>query len=103
LELAVDFLRIRRHDSPITSQEWDKIIASHGSFEQIPDRAGINPSTKETIVFPGAGKAYYVVDREKLGNASLEGGEILTTGVPKDVCDQVALCLNANVFVDDRS
>ena len=86
----MEFARIRRAARPITLSEWNKIIASHASLEQMPDRTGINPFTKEKIDFPGAGKAYYVVDGARAGNASLEDGEILTTGILRDVCEEVA-------------
>jgi hypothetical protein len=102
-QLEVEFARIRREGPPITLSEWNAIIASHPFFEHIPDRIGTNPFTNERVVFPGEGKAYYVVDGAKVGNGSLEGGEILTTGIQRDVCGQVAKSLNAKVFEDDRS
>src|SRR2546425_1136355 len=102
-EVAMDFARIRRIERPITLPEWNEIIASHASLEQVPDRTGVNPFTKEAVLFSGVGKAYYMVDGERLSNASLEGDEILTTGIPQEVCEQVAQCLNASVFEDDRS
>ena len=99
----MDFARIRRDARPITLTEWNEIIASHTFFEQVPDRTGTNPFTNEKEFFSGVGKAYYVVDNERVGNASLEDGEILTTGLPRDVCQQVAQRLYASVFEDDRS
>lgn len=96
-------MRIRRDAYPITLTEWNEIIASHNSFEQMADRTGTNPFTKEKVLFSGMGKAYYVVDGYRLGNASLEDGEILTTGIPRDVCEQVAQRLDADVFEDNRS
>lgn len=99
----MDFGRIRRNSQLIDLPEWEKIIASNPLLEQIPDRIGINPFTKEKVVFPGKGAAYYVVDGERIGNASLEEGEILTTGIPREFCEQIAQALNANVFEDDRS
>ncbi len=73
------------------------------ALEQFPDRTEINPFTKEKVFSPGEGKAYYVVDGERMGNATLEEGEILTTGIPREFCDQIALSLNAETFEDDRS
>ena len=99
----MDFGKIKRNARPIKLAEWNKIIALMPVLEQVPDRTGINPFTKEQVVFPGKGKAYYVVDGEKIGNASLEEGEILTTGIPRDVCEQIAKSLKAKVFEDDRS
>jgi hypothetical protein len=99
----MDFARIRRDVCPISLSEWNEVIASHAFLEQMPDRTGTNPFTKEKVLSSGKGKAYYVVDSERVGNASLEDGEILTTGIPPDVCEQIAQCLHANVFEDDRS
>src|SRR5438034_1033361 len=99
----MDFGRIKRDARPIKLPEWNKIIASTSALEQVPDRTGINPFTKEKVVFPGQGKAYYVVDGERIGNASLEEGEILTTGIPRELCEQIAQSLKAKVFEDDRS
>jgi hypothetical protein len=70
---------------------------------RIPDREGINPLTNESVIFRGGGKALCVVDGKPVGNATLEGGEILTTGVPGDVCGELAAALYARVFEDDRS
>jgi hypothetical protein len=99
----MDFGRIKRDAQPITPPEWNKIIASISSLEQMADRTRINPFTKEKMLAPGEGKAYYVVDGERMGNASLEDGEILTTGIPRKLCEQIAKALNAKVFEDDRS
>ncbi len=99
----MDFGRIKRDARPIKLPEWNKIVASMSSLEQMPDRTGINPFTKEKEVFRGEGKAYYVVDGERIGNASLEDGEILTTGVPLELSEQIAQSLMAKVFDDDRS
>ena len=99
----MDFGKIKREARPILLPEWTKIIASTSTLEQVPDRRGINPFTKEKVVFPGEGKAYYVVDGERIGNASLEKGEILTTGIPRELCEQIAQSLKAKVFEDDRS
>ena len=99
----MDFGRIKRDAHRIKLAEWNKIIASTSSLEQVPDRTGINPFTKEKLVFPGEGKAYYVADGERVGNASLEEGEILTTGIPREVCEQIAQLLNAKLSEEDRS
>lgn len=99
----MDFGKIKRDARPIQLPEWNTIIASTSNLEQMPDRTGINPFTKEKVVFPGEGKAYYVVDGESFGNASLEEGEILTTGIPRELCEQIAQSLKAKVFEDDRS
>lgn len=99
----MDFARIRRDMRPITLSEWNEIIASHAFLEQMPDRTGTNPFTKEEVVFSGIGKAYYVVEGEIVGNATFEQGEVLTTSIPRKVCEQVAQRLNASVLEDDRS
>lgn len=99
----MDLAKIRRDAAPIGLPEWKAVIESHSFLEQVPDRSGTNPFTQEKVLFPGAGKAYYIVDGERVGNASLEGGEILTTGIPRDLCEKVAQILNAAVFEVDRS
>ena len=43
------------------------------------------------------------MDGERVGNASLEEGEILTTGIPRELCELIAKSLKAKVFQDDRS
>jgi hypothetical protein len=99
----MDFGKIKRVARPIELSEWNEIISSTSAFEQVPDRTGINPFTKKQVVFPGEGKAYYVVNGERIGNASLEEGEILTTGIPREVCELIAKSLKAKVFEDNRS
>lgn len=99
----MDFGKIKRDARPIQLPEWNTIVASTSALELVPDRTRINPFTKEKVVFPGEGKAYYVVDGERIGNASLEKGEILTTGIPRELCEQIARVLKAKVFEDDRS
>jgi hypothetical protein len=102
-EEIMDFSRIKRDGYPILLPEWNRIIQSSSVLVQVPDRTGTNPFTKETVIFPGEGKAHYVVAGKTVGNASLEDGEILTTGIPRDVCEQIARVLKAVVFEDDRS
>jgi hypothetical protein len=102
-ETAMDLRRITRADRPIIQAEWEVVIASHPTLEPMPDRTGINPFTNETTVFPGKGKAFYVADRRRVGNASLEEGEILASGIPQDVCEEIGRRLGAAVFKDDRS
>lgn len=99
----MEFGKIQREMSPITLPEWKKVIAPNAFLEQMSPRTGINPFTKEKVVFSGEGCAYYVVDGVKMGNASLENGEILTTGMPREVCEEIARSLKATVFEDDRS
>ena len=91
----MDFGKIKRDARQIRLPEWNKIIASISALEQVPDRTGINPFTNEKVVFPGEGKVYYVVDGERIGNASLEEGEILTTGIPRELCEQIAQSLKS--------
>ena len=99
----MEFARIRRDRSPITLPEWNTIVTSVSFFEPLPDRTMTNPFTGQKIAVVGAGKAYYVIDGKRVGNASLESGDILTTAVDVDVCQQIARLLNAAVFEDDRS
>ena len=98
----MEFARIRRDSSPITLPEWNALVASNSSFEPLPDRTVTNPFTGQKIAVVGAGKAYYVINGKRVGNASLEDGDILTTAIDVDVCQQIARVLNAAVFEDDR-
>ena len=68
----MDFARIQRDTTPITLSEWNAVIAAHTFLQRMPDRTGINPFTKENVLFSGEGKAYYLVEGERAGNASLE-------------------------------
>jgi hypothetical protein len=99
----MEFGRIRRESRPITAPEWKEIIASDASLEPMPGRTGVNPFTSEPVTSSGEGGAIYRLKGEKAGNAVLENGEILTTGICRDVCDRIASVLGATVLVDDRS
>ncbi|WP_370977849.1 hypothetical protein [Agaribacterium sp. ZY112] len=98
-----EYCKIERKSSEIELQEWSSLIQSLTNLEQIPDRTGINPFTKEETLFPGEGKAYYVVSGERQGNIVLEGGALLTAGVPMVFCTTLASKLSAVASVDDRS
>jgi hypothetical protein len=97
------FGRIERDTSEIDLAEWLHVITEHPSLEHMPDREGINPFTKERVVFPGSGKAFFVAGGERRGNAVLEEGQILTTGIPCEICEQIARQLGGRVHEVDRS
>ncbi len=99
----MEFGRIARDSSPIALPEWNKVIASMATLEQMPDRDAVNPFTQEKLIVPGEGKAFYVARGKRIGNAGLENGEVLTTGIPHAACEQIAQFLNAKVYEDDRS
>src|SRR5262245_4912163 len=100
---SMDFARIERDSRPITLSEWNTVIGTQAYFEPFPDRKMINPFTKEEIAAPGTGKAYYVASGKRVGNAALADGAVLTTGIPRHVCEEVAQLLDAKVLEDDRS
>jgi hypothetical protein len=97
------FGRIARFSHPIDLAEWEDLIATRHDLKAMHDRHGINPFTKEKVVFPGKGKAIFLVNGAPAGNAGLQNGEILTTSIPADICEELAAALNAEVFEDDRS
>lgn len=98
-----EFGIIKKKIGEVHLAQWHKIIESDPSLEKVEDRTGVNPFTNEKVVFPGEGKAYYLESGERVGNISLEGGRLLTTGVPKDKCEQLGTLLGAVVEQDDRS
>jgi hypothetical protein len=97
------FARITRNDGAIGPEEIDAIIGKRDDLRAVPDRQMLNPFTKEPIVCPGAGKALYLRNGKAAGNLSLEDGEVLTTGIPRAVCEELAALLHATVRDDDRS
>jgi hypothetical protein len=97
------FGKIERSVGEIYQREWDKVIQTDSSLEQVEDKKGVNPFTNAEVIFPGEGKAYYIESGDRVGNISLEGGVLLTTGVPKKKCEQIGTLLKALVSKDDRS
>ena len=93
---------IKWPDRAIDHSDWHRLIADHIALEPVPDREMINPFTKARIVASGAGKAYYRMGKKRVGNLSLEDGVILTSGVPRDFCVELARTLGAEVLEDDR-
>lgn len=99
-----DYARIRRDGKPISLSEWDSVVASHNSLKPVPDRSGMNPFTGEKFVVSGKGKAHYISGGEQVGDASLQDGEVLTTGIPRITYVKTSTqFLNASVFDDDRT
>jgi hypothetical protein len=99
----MDFGRIQRPSQPIGLAEWLDVITAHPALEHMPDREGINPFTKARVTFPGKGNAFYVVEGKRLGNAALDGGEVLTMGIPRATCEEIARRLAGSLVEDDRS
>ncbi len=99
----MDFGLIKMEVGEISLSEWNKIIHSSDSLIQAPDVMGTDPFTNEEVCFPGEGIAHYLINNEKVGNISLEYGELLTTGVSLSFCNEIAIKIGAKVFEDDRS
>lgn len=97
------FFAIKKHAGAIDLVDWDAVVDSTPNLERAPDRTGVNPFTKEPILFSGRGKALFIVDGRRVGNIVLEQGQLLTTGVPKATCLEIALRLGAQVFEAERS
>jgi hypothetical protein len=97
------FARITRNNGAIRSEEIDAIIGKRDDLRAVPDRQMVNPFIKEPIAVPGACKALYLEKGKAVGNFSLEDREVLTTGIPRAVCEELAALLHATVRDDDRS
>ncbi len=97
------FFAIRKYAGAIALVDWDAVVDSAPYLERAPDRAGVNPFTKEPILFSGRGNTLFLVDGKRTGNIVLEQGQLLTTGVPRATCSEIALRLGAQVFADHRS
>jgi hypothetical protein len=97
------FARITRNDGAIRSEEIDAIVGRRDDLQAVPNRQMVNPFTQEPIAAPGAGKALYLRKGTVAGNLSLEHGELLTTGIPRAVCEELSALLHAIVRDDDRS
>src|SRR5262245_46262833 len=100
----MDFGVIKRSGASIQLDEWKRVIAAHAALEPVPPRTGINPFTKEPVVFNATGgAALYVENGDAVGNLSFEDGEISTTGVPTAICLEIAASLSAKFHEDYRS
>jgi hypothetical protein len=99
----MDFGKIKRQNEPIMLAEWQQVIEGLPDLSQMPDRERTNPFTLERIVVSGEGQSLYSESGNPVGNASLENGEILTTGIPLHICLSIARALSADVYQDDRS
>lgn len=96
----MDLFVIRKYAGAITLQEWRRVIEGASYLEQASDRTGVNPFTQQPITFSGEGRAHFLTDGRRTGNIALRQGQLLTTGVPKSICAEIALKLGANVFLD---
>lgn len=99
----MDFGKICKIDGSIEFEEWIEFVEKCTFLETFPNKTAINPFTNEEIEIPGEGKAYFILNGERLGNVSLEEGELLTTGVPENFCNSIAEYFESEVFTDDRS
>ncbi|MHC9511954.1 hypothetical protein [Kangiella sp. M94] len=99
----MEFGKIEKKSGEIELNEWNKIIESHSSLEKALDRKGTNPFTNEEITFSGKGVAFYIEGGNPEGNIALQEGSLLTTGVPLNICNDIASILGASVNEDDRS
>ena len=99
----MDFGKLTRTNAAISIGEWTSCIHSAPDLEAVPDKQSVNPFTGETIEVSGDGKAFYLNGGQRIGNISLEGGSLLTTGVPIERCETLAEELGAVFELDDRS
>jgi hypothetical protein len=99
----MEFCTIKRAGKAIDLDEWTRVVGSNAFLEAVPDRKAVNPFTQEELPVGGEGKAYYVEEGKRVGNISLEDGELLTTGVPIAACNVIADQLKAEVVSDERS
>ncbi|MFL6605733.1 MAG: hypothetical protein ACJ8R9_31025 [Steroidobacteraceae bacterium] len=73
------FFAIKKHVGAISLVDWNAVVDSSPYLERGLDRKGVNPFSKEPILFPGEGKALFRVDGKRVGNIVLEQGQLLTT------------------------
>lgn len=99
----MDFGVISRQDEDIQLGEWNTVVDSNSFLSAVADREGIHPFTKEILRIPGTGVACYLQNGKSTGNIVLENGKLLTTGVPRTICEQIAGQLHASFHVDNRS
>jgi hypothetical protein len=95
------FFVIRKQTGAISLLDWDAIVDSTSYLERAPERAGVNPFTKEPIFFWG--RAHFLVHGKRVGNIVLDRGRLLATGVPRSKCAEIARRLGARVYDGDRS
>ncbi len=98
-----DFGVIARSKGRIELHELKAALAGDPRFEPFPHRTLMNPFTKQPILASGEGNSYYVADGAKSGNISLQVGKVVTMGVPRAVCEELAARLGAQFRNDDRS
>lgn len=95
--------RIAKPSGSIQLDQLNEIIAQRPELKPMPDRQVANPFTIESMIASGAGKAFYLEKDKPIGNLSLEDGEVLTTGIPRPICEGLALHLGADVYDIDFS
>lgn len=102
--MEVLFTRIVRQGNPIQLLDVNKLLESRMDLQPIPDRTMPHPFKKGEVVHAsGAGKANYLEANKPVGNLSLEEGEVITTGIPRSACEELAMFLDAVVLDTDLS
>lgn len=99
----MEFGIIERKGLPIDLEEWTRVVDLHQALVPAPFRTGINPFTGLEVEFDQSGVARCIIDQTAIGNACLQEGRIMTTGIPRSICEEIALALDAMVYEDDRS
>lgn len=97
----MEFAIINRKDNDIALDEWEQIICSHKMLQEVPPIEGMNPFTGERVGMDGRGVAYVVVDGKKIGNITLEEGQLMSASVPDCLCEELSELLNADLHEID--
>lgn len=101
-EAAKTFWQVEREPA-LTLDDVRRIIDEFECFQPMPDRAGTNPFTNESMLFPGEGRAIYIEGSEAIGNLALDEGRILFTGVPEAIVQDVAELVSGTILPWDSS
>lgn len=99
----MQFAIIHRPQGAISIDEWTRLVETHPALVAALPRTGINPFTGAEVHFERVGVAHVMLEGSVTGNAVLEHGRILTTGIPVAICEEIARRLQAVVAEDDRS
>lgn len=99
----MQFAIIHRPRGAISIDEWARLVETHPALVAALPRTGINPFTGAEVHFERVGVAHLMLEGSVTGNAVLEHGWILTTGIPVAICGEIARRLQAVVVEDDRS
>ena len=94
---------ISRSGQPIKLEEWEAVIEASSALSPAPEITTENPFTGKKTTFSGEGKAHFDVDDEgrPLGTLRLtREGAIEVSDVPRDICEAIAVQLQASVEDD---